>query len=119
MALVIAAVGSILSTVIALVIVAILVKFFGSSDNVQDKILQEIGLLRENLQVVHNFIILDSTRYAILGGRSGFINSDGIPVPSKLWEELKLTELSGTPILILAINKGKGSFLNALPGMKF
>ena len=119
MVLMIAAVGSIMSTIIALVIVAILVKFFGSSDNVQDEILQEIHLLRENLQVVHNFIILDSTRYAILGGRSGFINSDGDPVPSKPWEELELEKYKGTPVLILAIKKGQGSFLDALPNMKF
>lgn len=119
MVLMIAAIGSVLSTVIALVIVAILVKFFGSSDNMQDEILQEIQLLRENLQVVRNFIILDSTRYAILGGRSGFIDSDGIPVPNKPWEELELEELRGTPILLLAIKKGQGSFLDALPDMKF
>jgi len=74
----IAAVGSISTVLIALVIVALLVRLIGEQED--DVILHEIRNIRKEIKdckTVNNYFIFDHTRNAIVGDTAGVINDQG------------------------------------------
>lgn len=78
----IAAIGGVSTTIITLVILAVLIRLLPEQQDLE--ILSEIRLLREEVKaysrervVNHNYIIYDHTRNAIVGDVTGTVAKDG------------------------------------------
>lgn len=62
------------------------------------------------------YIVMDSTRTAILDTRRGYVSDEGLPTPASPYAFEDMEAHVGAPIIIMVIRGGHGSFLQALSG---
>jgi len=85
----------------------------GSGIPFQTTIIDRIERLRAEGRT-NNYIFFNSKRHAVLATWKAQLGKEGLPVPSEPPDMTKLKESRGARVVMIAVETGAGSFLEAL-----